>query len=73
MSSDDAAVENIVRKELGAVKELDDDVYAYILGIVKDVDSHGCDPETLAETVRLIYLCYTKPAVYNQLTILSTT
>lgn len=52
MSDDAAAVEAVVDAELGAVKELDEDVFAYILGIVKDVDSHGCDPETLAETVR---------------------
>lgn len=38
--------------QLGAVKELDEDIFAYILGIVKDIDAHGCDPETLAETVR---------------------
>lgn len=52
MSSTDAAVEAVVNEELGAVKELDEDIYAYILGIVKDTDAHGCDPETLAETVR---------------------
>ncbi len=52
MASTDAAVEAVVNEELGAVKELDEDIYAYILGIVKDTDAHGCDPETLAETVR---------------------
>lgn len=52
MSPNDAAVEAVVDAELGAVKELDEDVFAYIVGIVKDVDAHGCDPETLAETVR---------------------
>lgn len=52
MSNDAAAVEAVVDAELGAVKELDEDVFAYILGIVQDVESHGCDPETLAETVR---------------------
>lgn len=52
MSSSDAAVEALVEKQLGAVKELDEDIFVYILGIVKDVDAHGCDPETLAETVR---------------------
>ena len=52
MSSTDAAVEAVVNEQLGAVKELDEDIYAYILGIVKDIDAHGCDPETLAETVR---------------------
>ncbi|CAM9619271.1 unnamed protein product [Scytosiphon promiscuus] len=51
MSSTDAAVEGVVDAQLGAVKELDEDIFAYILGIVKDVDAHGCDPETLAETV----------------------
>ncbi|CBN75378.1 conserved unknown protein [Ectocarpus siliculosus] len=51
MSSSDAAVEAVVEKQLGAVKELDEDIFVYILGIVKDVDAHGCDPETLAETV----------------------
>lgn len=51
MSSTDAAVEAVVDAQLGAVKELDEDIFAYILGIVKDVDAHGCDPETLAETV----------------------
>lgn len=48
----DAEVEAVVDAQLGAVKELDEDIFAYILGIVKDVDAHGCDPETLAETVR---------------------
>lgn len=52
MSSTDAAVEDVVNAQLCAVKELDEDVFAYILGIVKDVDAHGCDPETLGETVR---------------------
>ena len=52
MSSSDAAVNDVVHAQLGAVKELDEDVFAYILGIVKDVDAHGCDPETLGETVR---------------------
>lgn len=51
MSSTDAAVEAVVDAQLGTVKELDEDIFAYILGIVKDVDAHGCDPETLAETV----------------------
>lgn len=51
MASTDAAVEAVVDAQLGAVKELDEDIFAYILGIVKDVDAHGCDPETLAETV----------------------
>lgn len=51
MSSSDAAVNEVVNAQLGAVKELDEDVFAYILGIVKDVDAHGCDPETLGETV----------------------
>ncbi|CAN0118455.1 unnamed protein product, partial [Laminaria digitata] len=51
MSSSDAAVNHVVNAQLGAVKELDEDVFAYILGIVKDVDAHGCDPETLGETV----------------------
>lgn len=51
MSTNDAAVEAVVDKQLGSVKELDEDIFAYILGIVKDVDSHGCDPETLLETV----------------------
>lgn len=50
-SSSDAEVEAVVDAQLGAVKELDEDIFAYILGIVKDVDAHGCDPETLAETV----------------------
>lgn len=50
--SDQTAVEAVVNTELGAVKELDEDIYAYILGIVQDIDSHGCDPETLQETVR---------------------
>ena len=53
MLSNDTAVEAVVDNELGSVKELDEDVFAYIVGIVKDVDSHGCDPETLSETVRL--------------------
>lgn len=51
MSATDVAVNEVVNAQLGAVKELDEDVFAYILGIVKDVDAHGCDPETLAETV----------------------
>lgn len=51
MSSSDAAVNEVVNAQLGAVKELDEDVFAYILGIVMDVDAHGCDPETLGETV----------------------
>ncbi|CAM9838240.1 unnamed protein product [Ascophyllum nodosum] len=51
MLSNDTAVEAVVDNELGSVKELDEDVFAYIVGIVKDVDSHGCDPETLSETV----------------------
>lgn len=45
-------VKAVVEKQLGGVRELDDDIFAYILGIVQDVDSHGCDPETLSETVR---------------------
>lgn len=52
MSSSDAEVEAVVDSQLGAVKELDEDIFAYILGIVKDTEAHGCDPETLAETVR---------------------
>lgn len=52
MSSTDTAVEAVVDAQLGAVKDLDEDIFAYILGIVKDVEAHGCDPETLAETVR---------------------
>lgn len=51
MSSTDEAVETVVDAQLGAVKKLDEDIFAYILSIVKDVDAHGCDPETLAETV----------------------
>lgn len=51
-SSSDAQVEAVVNAQLGAVKELDEDIFAYVLGIVKDIDAHGCDPETLAETVR---------------------
>lgn len=55
---DPAAVEAVVDEQLGGVRELDEDIFAYILGIVKDVDSHGCDPETLAETVRtLLHSC----------------
>lgn len=50
-SPSDAEVEAVVDAQLGAVKELDEDIFAYILGIVKDIDAHGCDPETLAETV----------------------
>lgn len=57
MEDTDAAVESVVETELGAVKELDEDVFAYIMGIVKDVDSHGCDPETLSETVRPSTVC----------------
>lgn len=47
-----ATVKGVVESQLGGVRELDDDIFAYILGIVQDVDSHGCDPETLTETVR---------------------
>eukprot|EP00752_Nemacystus_decipiens_P014231 g12659.t1 len=50
-SSKDAEVEAVVDAQLGAVKELDEDIFSYILGIVKDTDAHGCDPETLSETV----------------------
>lgn len=50
--SDQTAIEAVVTAELGGVKELDEDIFAYILGIVQDTDSHGCDPETLTETVR---------------------
>lgn len=52
MSPNDTAVQAVVDNELGAVKELDEDVFAYICGIVKDIDSHGCHAETLSETVR---------------------
>lgn len=51
MTDPAAAIEAVVDAELGAVRELDEDIFAYVLGIVQDVDAHGCDPETLAETV----------------------
>lgn len=52
MVPNDTAVQEVVDTELGAVRELDEDVFAYISGIVKDIDSHGCHSETLSETVR---------------------
>lgn len=56
--ADEAVVQGIIDAELGGVKELDEDIFAYIAGIVHDTDSHGCDPETLCETVSgLVILC----------------
>lgn len=56
---DPVAVEAVVDEQLGGVRDLDEDIFSYISGIVKDVDSHGCDPETLGETVRELLCAHT--------------
>jgi hypothetical protein len=44
-------VEQVLSEHLSALKEIDGDVYEYVGGILNDVEAHGCDAETLQESV----------------------
>ncbi|KAG5189107.1 hypothetical protein JKP88DRAFT_275573 [Tribonema minus] len=47
-------VQAVVNSQLGALKQLDADVFEYVGSMLADVESHDCDEETLQEAVETL-------------------
>jgi hypothetical protein len=46
-----AAVQGVLDRELAGLRAVDSDVFEYVSSMLADVESHGCDAETLQDMV----------------------